>query len=556
MSYLELPDGIPDFDKAVISLWFRVPQASMDAAAAAFTGEDGALLDGIIPLVVMGERGTDQTPYHRRDTQMVEYNIYANYIAGPNYTLNGIASSVDLGGGVTEVTNKQNLDCYWSTLPAAYYPDIIYKEVTQSVSTGDPAPQADPTYIGVDGSGNLYINFQTGKKPQISGWEWDLASITPGKETNAISDYGGLPLGGSTGDPYDSSAFYFVQGTIVTRYGGIYGFQGVTISNDSHHVPAPGGHNIIKPIEHWADVSTVAMDATGIITNDGSQSVTADQWHHLLISIELQTIQAHGLSDPSESYEGPIANYVDSAARLFVALDDVNYTQYDLSSLWVNGAGDNDIITEDAERVAGSSPTTDDQGASLGRPEYSLADPAVISSHSQIGLPGTTEAVDNIYPVEMAEFQMWVGITLDTGIEANRRAFIDADGKPVSPLPPMIDNPNYDPTKPESADNPKLIPDPDGSPAEKLLGKKPEILLHGSGNWISGKNTGPMIDNPDYDPTLPESADNPKLIPDPDKQFTPTGKIVSYTPDPSLHGPQSPTSPPPVRLQRRIRVPA
>jgi hypothetical protein len=89
-----------------------------------------------------------------------------------------------------------------------------------------------------------------------------------------------------------------------------------------------------------------------------------------------------------------------------------------------------------------------------------------------------------------------------------------------------------------------------------LLGQKPIILLHGSGNWSSGKNTGPMIDNPDYDPDQPTSADNPIQIPDPDFQFTPTGQIVSYTPDPSLHGPQSPGPPPAVRLQRRIRVPA
>ena len=32
MSYLTLPEGIADFSKAVVSLWFRVPQSSLDEA--------------------------------------------------------------------------------------------------------------------------------------------------------------------------------------------------------------------------------------------------------------------------------------------------------------------------------------------------------------------------------------------------------------------------------------------------------------------------------------------------------------------------------------------
>jgi hypothetical protein len=47
---------------------------------------------------------------------------------------------------------------------------------------------------------------------------------------------------------------------------------------------------------------------------------------------------------------------------------------------------------------------------------------------------------------------------------------------PVPPVP-TLDNSN-DPSSEKHA------------PAERLLGKKPRILLHGSGDWISGKNTG------------------------------------------------------------------
>ncbi|HEY1412395.1 MAG TPA: hypothetical protein VGF36_09645, partial [Rhodopila sp.] len=67
-------------------------------------------------------------------------------------------------------------------------------------------------------------------------------------------------------------------------------------------------------------------------------------------------------------------------------------------------------------------------------------------------------------------------------------------------------------------------------PAEELLGKKPNILLHGSRNWITGTNTGPPFVP---DPSSPDPG-NPIMIPDPDFAFTPTGKIVPFSPDPSL----------------------
>jgi len=72
----------------------------------------------------------------------------------------------------------------------------------------------------------------------------------------------------------------------------------------------------------------------------------------------------------------------------------------------------------------------------------------------------------------------------------------------------------------------------DPAQAETLIGAKPVILLHGTGHWQKGTNTGP----PDViDPDTGEPA------PDPAKALTPTGKIDAYSPDPSLHGPQGPS---------------
>jgi hypothetical protein len=85
---------------------------------------------------------------------------------------------------------------------------------------------------------------------------------------------------------------------------------------------------------------------------------------------------------------------------------------------------------------------------------------------------------------------------------------------------------------------PTPVPPPPPPGPDDLLGKSPAILLHGSGDWISGKNIGKVI-------KLNEIG-KPSAVPA--EQLKPTGSIVSYSPDPSLHGAQSPPPPrPPLR---------
>ena len=54
MSKLVLPDGIPDFTKAVISFWFRLPINSLTATADAWEANDSIVFNGVLPLVVFG----------------------------------------------------------------------------------------------------------------------------------------------------------------------------------------------------------------------------------------------------------------------------------------------------------------------------------------------------------------------------------------------------------------------------------------------------------------------------------------------------------------------
>ena len=83
----------------------------------------------------------------------------------------------------------------------------------------------------------------------------------------------------------------------------------------------------------------------------------------------------------------------------------------------------------------------------------------------------------------MAEFQMFTGVSMDTGVVKNRRAFIGADMLPVNPF---AIGELSDPT--QGVDPLTLIAP---GPPQKLLGKRPDIALTSSSiNWIGGINIG------------------------------------------------------------------
>jgi hypothetical protein len=109
-----------------------------------------------------------------------------------------------------------------------------------------------------------------------------------------------------------------------------------------------------------------------------------------------------------------------------------------------------------------------------------------------IGIPASTHHIQHNTGVEMAEFQIWANRTLDTGDVSKRRLFIDSKGKPVPPR--------------KAAD---------------VLGK-PDILLHGTGNWKNGRNTGSTGVN--NDGSIKDSG-----------QFDHIARIEKYLPDPQLN---------------------
>jgi hypothetical protein len=131
---------------------------------------------------------------------------------------------------------------------------------------------------------------------------------------------------------------------------------------------------------------------------------------------------------------------------------------------------------------------------------------SIPAGSAKVGLPKSQEKPFSDYNtgIEMAELQIWCNQTLDTSKAELRRLFLrkkkDRDGNdtgPFLPTPPSV--------------------------AAKTLGK-PDVLLHGSGNWKKGKNTGKT----GIDSTTGKLKSG--------GQFHPTKKIEIFKPEPKLGG--------------------
>jgi hypothetical protein len=447
MSYLEIPGGIPGFTRSVISLWFRVPQASIDKnveerpQTVIPLDDPRNVLFGIIPLVTIGMPPTS-----------------------PRYE--GTMVDVKFTGGGTP------------------YPLPILDSPTFHHAGDAPI---SPSYIG--------LNCTTSDGKNIASLEFNLQ------------------LAGRAS----------VDGVAYTRSAvGTYG----DIETPPDVIRTPGSGWESGPSFGWLSFTTIVDNSRYWETQPehflvgSSVTIVPDQWHHLLLSFDISSpCITHG-APPDLSHIGSGSSNASTAAgtdnycRLWYAIDDINYdsSTFDLGPFEVTGSSDlNAILTANAYRVA-NVVTFLPYNCKPGTPQYRFAAEPIPTA--RFGIPASAECVDNVYNLEMAEFQMFTGVTLDTSVTANRRAFLDEDGYPVEP-------------------------DGKPAPAEKLLGTRPVILLHGSSNWTSGKNTGSLgIDSEDK--------------PIPSGQFVRTGNVPSYKPDPSLHGPQSPA--PAIRRAGPVRL--
>jgi hypothetical protein len=152
-------------------------------------------------------------------------------------------------------------------------------------------------------------------------------------------------------------------------------------------------------------------------------------------------------------------------------------------------------------------PTTPDPTTSLSAPSYKCSGFSIPCNGNPIGVPAGSAMLKNNTGVEVAELQIWANQSIDTGNADMVRLFIDylkkqdQDGntvpdtsKGLRPVPPKI--------------------------AEKALGR-PHILVHGSGNWKKGINSGSTGRNKDGTSNLAG-------------QFQHVGGIEKFKPEPQL----------------------
>ena len=444
------------------------------------------MFEGLVPLVVMGKEGKEDEPTSREKTEGVFTGTYsgttcAGGLVDIHVECTGLSSPFCCATSLITFTYECN--CF-------EFSGVNSNGTTYKTTVTGPALNNEPSCIAVDDGGRLFVSFESTNVPETNGNGYEVSSITPGSSSGA--QIGECKAGQSS---FGCDVLCCVCLLIECSNDDDNG------EGEDNTRPSPPAHDGVSTPSQNNYTAVPGEWESGSITSSGI-TVTPDVWHHVLISVDLKPIKTHGLS-LDENFERPIAKYVDSASKLWIALDDKNYNKDDLNSYWTGG-DDNEVVSNDGGATAGSTPARDENSPDYGVVNTYSVEMSVPSG--DIGIPAPAKYKDSVYHCEMAEFQMWTGQTLDTGSEKNRRLFLDykRDDK-GNPIPDKDGQTRLRPV------NPKV--------AEDTLGT-PTIRLHGSGKWINGKNTGRGWD--------PETSTNNTL------SFTPTGTIKPYKPDPSV----------------------
>lgn len=510
MGYLRLANGFPiTGNKAVISLWFKIQQQDILDAAAQRTAD-----------VAAAEAISLQFPPYPRLSGIIPLFTFGPIFNG--YYVNQDAGSFDGGQSYQEIhySFPSGNIIFQAT---RHWPITIWEQVSVRYQ--------NPSLIGVlcndngDGtfSTSLIVRVQMNDYGSGSG----VALISTPTSNDKIAATG-------NGAPLTTAWNSIVNGCITDWYGGVDWVNQNTFTDmTSMSVRALGPEY---------------FETTSNITDSGID-VTGGTWHHLLVSFDFSRASSGTGTAQFDTYADCVAGppgtgqavsvdvispgyTISNPCKLWIALDDVNIAGDALNRQFVFLGGPNvpsggifdknSIITNNVFQAAVAI-----NGGFYERffefsgcthvitwdtppiPQWSYAPSPIPSAGYDFGIPATPQFVDRIRDIDMAELQIFTGVILDTGVEKNRRAFIDAKGKPVNPVEP-------DPTATPGPGQKQA-----DSPPVALLGKKQAVLLHGTKNWIAGKNTGTLGVDPNGH-TISSG------------QFKPFGTIKKYTPDPAL----------------------
>jgi hypothetical protein len=449
---------VSDLKQAVFSFWFKVPSESIAEANAEYlTWLDGdsprPRLLGIIPLLVFGREktgaGVTTHEVDLGDAAVVTHYIWDSTIC--DWKLKPLSPPVFTANP--------------STTPSA--------PVTQFTASGSNF-DIDPSYIGVDCTTvppTFSVHLLMGDaSSQIDGVFQCHTSSDPSGAVASNQWLGGAPTSsppcagspaGVDGDgqtlPIDS-----ISSTIFNT-----GFGDVVLGN--------------RPESFRTRPRDVEGQDSRDLRDTGGQRVSAGKWHHAIVSFDLTsscaTVGNIQTADGPDPTLGTQSDRTSSTCSMFISFDDHDLTGKKLSCYWPTGSGDpHAILPVNGYYVASTNifnppvaPFNSHDGNLITitnnyeDPAYSYS-PSGAPVEGLIGIPATTERVDAIKTIEMAELQVFVDTTVDTSDLGIRRLFVTDVGKPE-----------------------------EMTVAAAALGR-PVIALKGSVNWIAGVSTGSLGD--------------------------------------------------------------
>lgn len=487
-SYAEISTVVPNAKKATIALWFRVPSASIAAAAAEIAAWKAAddpgprpPLCGVVPIVTLGAAGKVE----KYDTEQLHTG---DFPGGCAMHCNDGTWEVTMFGGTSSCNNLDG------PLPQFALEWVLNGQFDA----------CDPSYIGVDCSGDypmLSVNLITpydnkatmaGSFPIITSQEWT------GDFNNYGSGFGTPPCGEDVTGP---------NGPCVARF--TWNTQTDVSDKSGAQVLLGRRNETFRLLPQQRIGESLQGDAAP--DDYAGIRIVPDHWHQVIVSFDLTTAcvtkgQNIDINDTVEDTRLTAGSRTTSAPRIFVAMDDVNYTGAALSAYYPRGYSDRnavcsvngyficcDVTHTGTQDVTGDNPCqggVNEITITEQLPTYSFTPSSLALSAGSMAFPAASEFVDAVKHVELADPRMFLNVAVDTGDIAIRRLFIDKDGKPV----PIGD-------------------------AEEALGKDAEVLLRPARNLKKGRNVGSLANTPPDDGTV-------------------VGKVETYRPGPSLHGKQ------------------
>lgn len=358
MSYTSVA-GPSSARQMLLSFWFRVPAASLEGK-------------GTIPLLVFGDKGKSGGTYTNEPyTLKIEYTEYeiTSYPI-PQFSWHGEPQTPD------EFHEKVSIQWDNGSVTFGAFTGYDARSGTKTHYTAGGQPTY-PSYIGIDCSGDtpqLVINLESGKKPKV---EDDRQSVW-------AVDFKPSPGGDS-----DRIAWVHTERSLSGVLG-VVGFVSVESSEVQTIQYFPAGDSWFF---YGKDEPLPGDAASGALYNAGP-TVTADEWHHLLVYADFSSVIV-------------VDGQTQAAATLRIAYDDQDIQSNDLT-YWADNGRPDAVTTAEGFRAD----------------NYQLENPGIAFAGKPLGMPANAEFAGTIKMCEMGMMQMWVGMDVGLSGTALRRLFI------------------------------------------------------------------------------------------------------------------------------------